>query len=213
ALTAALAALCGLLHDTSLRIPDPPALLTLSIVFAGFIGGVRPALASAFIGWAYTAYLLSGSDFPKIAGINMGGLAVWSVVMPLTGWLVGRIRGRTGQPSAPEKAESPVLTHSRKLASMAEALRESEARFRTFVDHAADALFIQDTEDGGRVLDVNRQACESLGYTREEMLGCFPRDFDVGLPAQEVTRIGSRVASGETFAFETWHRRKDGSEF
>src|SRR5690606_12849109 len=43
--------------------------------------------------------------------------------------------------------------------------------------------------------------------------GCFPRDFDVGLPAQEVTRIGSRVASGETFAFETWHRRKDGSEF
>ena len=45
-----------------------------------------------------------------------------------------------------------------------EALRESEQRFRTFVDHATDAFFLFD--DGNVVLDVNRQACESLGYTQ-----------------------------------------------
>ena len=47
-----------------------------------------------------------------------------------------------------------------------EALRESEARFRTFVDHAADGFFLHDNEDQGRILDVNRRACESLGFTR-----------------------------------------------
>src|SRR5262249_22444303 len=57
-----------------------------------------------------------------------------------------------------------------------EALRASEQRFRTFVDHASDAFFLQDEQ--GVILDVNRQACESLGYTREEMLGKTPAHFD-----------------------------------
>ena len=57
-----------------------------------------------------------------------------------------------------------------------EALRESEQRFRTFVDHATDAFFLFD--DRNVVLDVNRQACESLGYTRDELLGMTPIDFD-----------------------------------
>ena len=38
-----------------------------------------------------------------------------------------------------------------------ESLRESETRFRTFVDHAADALFILDFEPG-TIIDVNRCA-------------------------------------------------------
>ena len=54
-----------------------------------------------------------------------------------------------------------------------EALRESETRFRTFVDHAGDALFIYDLEQG-TVFDVNRSACESLGYTRQELIGKTP---------------------------------------
>jgi PAS domain-containing protein len=41
------------------------------------------------------------------------------------------------------------------------ALKESEARFRTFVDYAADVFFLQD--ERGIILDLNRQACKSLG--------------------------------------------------
>ena len=40
-----------------------------------------------------------------------------------------------------------------------EELRESEGRFRTFVDHATDAFFLHD--DRLLVIDVNRQACAS----------------------------------------------------
>ena len=51
-------------------------------------------------------------------------------------------------------------------------LRRSEARFRVFADHATDAFFLHD--HGGRILDVNRQACESLGYSRDARVGQLP---------------------------------------
>ena len=90
-------------------------------------------------------------------------------------------------------------------------LRASEARFRTFVDHAMDAFFLLD--DRLTVVDVNRQACDSLGYSREELVGMHPRDFDVGLDEASIKRLRQRIAAGETLTFETRHRRKDGTSF
>ncbi len=49
-----------------------------------------------------------------------------------------------------------------------ETLRESETRYRTIFEHAGDAIFVHDMN--GRLLDVNRLACESLGYSRQELL-------------------------------------------
>ena len=90
-------------------------------------------------------------------------------------------------------------------------LRASEARFRSFVDHATDGFFLFD--DHAVLIDVNRQTCESLGYSREEMIGMRPRDFDAALDQASIARIGERVTSGETVTFETLHRCKDGTVF
>jgi PAS domain S-box-containing protein len=90
-------------------------------------------------------------------------------------------------------------------------LRASEERFRSFVDHATDGFFLFDEHHA--LLDVNRQACESLGYSREEMIGMHPRDFDAGLDEASIARIGERVNTGETVTFESLHRRKDGTVF
>ena len=90
-------------------------------------------------------------------------------------------------------------------------LRASEARFRTFVDHAMDAFFLLD--DRLTVIDVNRQACDSLGYSRDELIGMHPRDFDAGLDESSIERLRQRIAAGETLTFETRHRRKVGTSF
>jgi PAS domain S-box-containing protein len=92
-----------------------------------------------------------------------------------------------------------------------EALRASESRFRTFVDHATDAFFLHG--EGGVILDVNSQACESLGYTREELIGRTPADFDPQISPLMHEQIVTRLNEGETVVFDTRHRRKDGSEF
>jgi PAS domain S-box-containing protein len=93
-----------------------------------------------------------------------------------------------------------------------EALRASESRFRTFVDHAADAFFIQDFEQG-TIIDVNRSACESLGYTRQELIGTTPLAFDRNLDRAATESVAERTAAGETVIDRHWHLRKDGTLF
>ena len=92
-----------------------------------------------------------------------------------------------------------------------EALRESERRFRTFVDHATDAFFLAD--DRHVVLDVNRQACQCLGYTRDELVGKTAPDVDPDITPANIEDINRTLNAGETVAFESRHRRKDGTVF
>ena len=103
------------------------------------------------------------------------------------------------------------LTTSLVVTALTTKLRASEARFRTFVDHATDAFFQLDAQL--IVVDVNRQACVSLGYSREELIGMHPRDFDFGLDEPTIQQLRQRIAAGETVTFETRHRRKDGTSF
>jgi PAS domain S-box-containing protein len=113
-----------------------------------------------------------------------------------------------------DRGENLVLSVVRDITERKRAqdeLRASEARFRTFVDHAMDAFFLMDQQLS--VVDVNRQACESLGYGREEMLGMHPRDFDAGLDEPAIARLAERAGAGQKITFETRHRRKDGTVF
>ena len=88
------------------------------------------------------------------------------------------------------------------------ALRESEDHLRRLFDQAADAIFVHDLD--GRFLDVNRRACESLGYTRAELLRMSVWDVDPDTDAQPfpATRWKDLPAT-----FPARHRRKDGSVF
>jgi len=92
-----------------------------------------------------------------------------------------------------------------------EDLRASEARYRILVEHAADAFFLQDAQS--TILDVNRQACESLGYNREELIGMAPYDFDVNAAPSAPDQMVAQLDAGEVITFDTQHRRKDGSVF
>jgi PAS domain S-box-containing protein len=99
------------------------------------------------------------------------------------------------------------------LASLEEAeqtLRDSEQRYRSFVERNPDAVFCLDTE--GRVTELNNAAVELTGYTAEELLGrnwqefCHPDHID------ETMRNFKAAAAGEFRALETVLIRKDGSE-
>ena len=51
-----------------------------------------------------------------------------------------------------------------------EALRESEAKFRQLFDVAPAAIYESDLTTG-KIISVNDEMCEYLGYTKEEFLG------------------------------------------
>ncbi|MCP4541248.1 MAG: PAS domain S-box protein [Chloroflexi bacterium] len=90
-----------------------------------------------------------------------------------------------------------------------DALRESEARYKTLFDNAGDAIFIYDLE--GYFLGVNQVACNRLRYSREELLQMTA--MDIGSP-EYTTLMPERLEQlrqrGQTF-YETVHMRQDGT--
>lgn len=91
-----------------------------------------------------------------------------------------------------------------------DALRESEEKFRALFETAWDAIFVVDRH--GKVLDVNPQACRSLGYSRTELLKLRFRDFVVEHP-RRLRRRFRAIVCGAPQTFESTHRRRDGSTF
>lgn len=79
-------------------------------------------------------------------------------------------------------------------------LGESENRYRTYLNSATDAFFVYDWQ--GRIIDVNWEACVSLGYTREELIGKETFDIVVRDDSFE-TDIRPRLEAGETLLFES----------
>jgi len=105
----------------------------------------------------------------------------------------------------------PLLRWEREAAERqraAVALRQSEERFRTFVDQAGDAFFLHDGE--GHLLDVNRHACASLGYSREELLRMRVWDVAPEIGPVEALRRWRDVPTDVTTTLRGRHRRKDG---
>ena len=105
----------------------------------------------------------------------------------------------------------PLLRWERAAAERqqaAAALQQSEERFRTFVDQAGDAFFLHDGE--GRLLDVNRHACASLGYTREELLHMRVWDVATEIGPEEALARWKDAPTDVTTTLRSRHRRKDG---
>ena len=93
-----------------------------------------------------------------------------------------------------------------------ESLLDSERRFRMLVEQAGDAFFIHDYE--GKIFDVNRRACETLGYERQELLGMRISDVDIEVQKKKHRfRFWERLSPGEFVTFEGAQTRKDGGTF
>lgn len=85
-------------------------------------------------------------------------------------------------------------------------------RFRSVFDQLFDAAFIHD--DRGNHLYVNRRACESLGYEREELLALKVWDLGHDLPpVEEIQKTWTKVTSKKPVTVNALHKRKDGSTF
>ncbi|MCC7061647.1 MAG: PAS domain S-box protein [Planctomycetes bacterium] len=103
------------------------------------------------------------------------------------------------------------LTDALGMRLMHERLAASERRFRVLVDHATDAIFLHARD--GTVLDVNEQACSSLGRSRESLIGASPREFDLGVEKAVVDRISDRLDAGELLVLDTMHQGPNGECF
>jgi PAS domain S-box-containing protein len=76
-------------------------------------------------------------------------------------------------------------------------IKESESRYRSFVENATDAIFVCDKQ--GNYIDVNKKACQLLEYTQEELCVMnfkeilFNNDADVLSPTKTAREKNSLV--------------------
>lgn len=93
---------------------------------------------------------------------------------------------------------------------------ENEARFRSFLDGAPDAIVIIDRE--GKIELVNRLVESTFGYSRAELVGqpaeiLTPERFWPTFLARKTSYLRSPEAKQMGSGHELFGRRKDGTEF
>ena len=91
-----------------------------------------------------------------------------------------------------------------------EELRQSEERFRNLVEYAADPIFVMGP--GGTLVDVNRKACDILGYSREELLRLTYTSVFPSLEQSAIDNMFESLESGgDSITLDGFALRKDGS--
>ena len=142
------------------------------------VGDVRGGIGSNVL---MTPYLVQQRDHALILAGSHGGL-----------WLLGMaalLAVRRGE-----------RRHNERLELETQRLRESEARFRTYVEHAPVAIFVAD--GAGCYVDANPAALALLGYDRAALLErCIPDivvpDARASVLAGFATLVDTGLVEGE----------------
>lgn len=101
------------------------------------------------------------------------------------------------------------------LARSVEALGLGEARFRSLIQNAAEAIIVVDIEKRN-IVDANQRAVELFGYSRDELLAFAPLLIETANQSETndgvdfLTTLAERVMAGETVIFERTYLHADG---
>jgi len=88
-------------------------------------------------------------------------------------------------------------------------IKESEAKFRALFNNTNDSIFIHD--GSSQFIEINKTACERLGYTREELLRLSLKDIiPPGYKIDLQTNIKTLYEKGR-IVMESEHLTKDGN--
>lgn len=104
---------------------------------------------------------------------------------------------------------SNVLKEEKKRKAIEKNLLESEKRFRVMFELSPAGILLLDIN--GKVIEANTSFCETLGYSREEIIG---KNISLIAPSGSETRIGNNISSilsGKTIIHEVKNIRKDGN--
>ncbi|MFH1718555.1 MAG: PAS domain-containing sensor histidine kinase [Planctomycetota bacterium] len=164
-----------------------------------------------FDGIRYTTDNFKKSEFSrntqiKAHGENVGAIEVYH--------LGGKVKN--GEELFLKEEDDLLSAVAEWLGSIAERKKAEEKLqlFRNLIERSNDCIFAVEPQ-WGRFLDANNRACDSLGYTRKELLNMMTiKDIEVSVPdnsswqkQMETLRLKSDIVK------QCQYKRKDGSAF
>ncbi|MBL8826409.1 MAG: PAS domain S-box protein [Planctomycetaceae bacterium] len=87
--------------------------------------------------------------------------------------------------------------------------RDTAEQLRSLLENSSHEFYVHDEQ--ARFIDVNRTACENLGYTREELLSLTVMDVEVDIDFPMIQTVLNQLTVGESHLVHGRHRRKSGS--
>jgi anti-anti-sigma factor len=194
--TVTMAFALALAERYAVKIPNPPAILILTLVFSTFVSGMVSGIISAVVAWLYIAIFFSIRDKPfQYTDENFLRVLVWASTLPTTALLIGILKNRS----------------MRQLKE----LSESEVRLRAVMNSMPFAVFTFD--ERWTIESFNTTAERMFGYATAEMIGreltllfgAPPRDVSSGSASADLPLGLTKLpASSEMLA-----RRKDETVF
>ena len=172
-------------------------LFLVPVILAG-AGGVRAGLAGALVAIGLESAVLWATN-GTVLGIDRTPYVISTWAM-FVGFGVG----------------SPLILGylaalQRRARAAEDRLGESEERFLRLVENASDAFFLHEVD--GKIMDVNQRACDSLGYSRDELLTLSIRDIELNFDEDNIRERWVELEPNVPTTLERVHRRKDRSTF
>jgi PAS domain S-box-containing protein len=90
-------------------------------------------------------------------------------------------------------------------------IRKQSNLYQSLVLNSGDAMYLSDLD--GKIIEVNKQACASLGYSREELLSLSISDIDEHKTEEQVCEFFTVLKREKYCRITTHHKRKEGSTF
>jgi len=103
---------------------------------------------------------------------------------------------------------SAIKLSNVKLKSAKEELEQTKENFKTLFNNSSDEIIVSDLDMN--IIEVNQVACESLGYSHEEMLKLSLKDLKSERFKYQVTENRESVLKEGSFTFESEHVTKSG---
>ena len=120
-------------------------------------------------------------------------------------WYEALLTNRLGQPGLDN-----IIINLRDITERLEAaksMQRSEAKYHDLFETVSDGIFI--TDDQGRILEVNKGACNLLGYSSAELRG---KNLEEITPYPDsVARLREEILAGKMGPHEVENIRKDGT--
>jgi PAS domain S-box-containing protein len=186
-----------------------------SVAIADMNGEVREANPAYLRLYGYTAADVKGSNLtdvvaPEDRGTATDAMANLAAGRPVTKTI--RVRRKDGTRLVVDLVASVTMVGGeRRIMSVTrdvtqrvraeQARSQSERMYRMVFESANDAVFVESVD--GRILDVNRNGCELLGYKRDELVRMSVSDLVPAEARAWLPRVTDAILRDGTFRTES----------
>ena len=86
-----------------------------------------------------------------------------------------------------------------------------QGKYNAIIEQASEALLIHDF--GGKFVEVNKRACDLLGYTRKELLKMSVFDIEKDFDLKSARAVWEKIKPNDYYTLNGHQKKKDGTVF